>query len=103
MITKKELAARLAQRSIFNKAESFMAITKIFELMGEFLEDGEDINIGNFGRFFLYEHSARPVRNPKTQEDMILKPFKSPKFKASETLKKRVKKATEPNEPEPKK
>jgi len=40
----------------------------------------------------LYTHASRPVRNPKTQEEMVLKPYKSVKFKVSDKIKKHFKK-----------
>ena len=56
------------------------------------LEEEGEVSIVGFGKFFLYEHSARPVRNPKTQEEMLLKPYKSVKFKVSDKVKRHFKK-----------
>jgi nucleoid DNA-binding protein len=44
-----------------------------------------------FGKFYLYEHAERPVRNPKTQEEMTLKSYKSLRFKQSNVVKKLLK------------
>ena len=63
----------------------------LFEEIVEELESGGEVSIVGFGKFYLYQHSPRPVRNPKTQEEMILKPYKSVKFKVSDKLKKHFK------------
>jgi len=91
MINKKELAKRLARKTFLNQKESDMIVEELFDLMLEELEGGEEISIVGFGKFYLYEHAPRPVRNPKTQQEMILKPYKSLRFKASNVVKKALK------------
>lgn len=91
MINKKELAKKLARRTFLNQKESDLVVEELFDLLIEELKSGEEISIVGFGKFYLYEHQPRPVRNPKTQEEMVLKSYKSLRFKASNVVKKLLK------------
>ena len=91
MLNKKDLIRKLSKRTFLNNKESDMIVNELFDIMVEELRNGEDITIVGFGKFFLYEHQPRPVRNPKTQEEMLLKPYKSLKFKSSNTIKRLLK------------
>ena len=91
MINKKGLASKLAQKTCVTKKEATQIVDLLFEEIVEELENGGEVSIVGFGKFFLYHHNPRPVRNPKTQEEMILKPYKSVKFKVSDKLKKHFK------------
>lgn len=91
MINKKELARRLAKRTFLNQKESDMVVEELFDLILDELKAGEEISLVGFGKFYLYEHAPRPVRNPKTQEEMTLKSYKSLRFKASNVVKKLLK------------
>ena len=91
MANKKDLAKTLSRRTLLSQKESNQAVEIIFDSIIEALEDGEEVSIVGFGKFYLYQHKPRPVRNPKTQEEMMLKPYKSLKFKSSEKIKKYLK------------
>jgi nucleoid DNA-binding protein len=91
MINKRELAKKIAEKTLLSQKEALQVIDELVDsIIGGLEEDGE-VSIVGFGKFFLYEHSARPVRNPKTQEEMLLKPYKSVKFKVSDKIKKHFK------------
>ncbi len=87
MINKKELSKKLAKRTLLTQKEALQVVEGLFELITEELYDGEDVSIVGFGKFYLYEHAQRPVRNPKTQEPMILDSYKSLRFKTSDIVK----------------
>lgn len=91
MINKKELAKRISKKTLLTQKESldFLEVT-LSEIISS-LESEEEVALVGFGKFYLYEHAPRPVRNPKTQEEMILKSYKSVKFKVSEKIKKHFK------------
>ena len=74
MLNKKGLAKKLAKRTFLNQKEADMIVEELFEVMLEELKSGEEISIVGFGKFFLYEHAPRPVRNPipKTAPNPIL-------------------------------
>lgn len=54
------------------------------------LEQGEEVKLSNFGNFTLLNKAARPGRNPKTGDVVIIKPRRVVVFKPSSTLKKRI-------------
>lgn len=91
MINKKGLAAKIAQKTCITKREAIQVVDLLFEEIVEELEGNGEVSIVGFGKFYLYQHSPRPVRNPKTQEEMLLKPYKSVKFRVSDKLKKHFK------------
>jgi len=87
MVNKKELSKKLAKQTLLTQKESLQVVEKLFEIITEELCSGEDISVVGFGKFYLYEHSPRPVRNPKTQEPMLLDSYKSLRFKSSDIIK----------------
>lgn len=91
MINKKDIAKRLTETNLLTAKESGKIVEEIFQYIEESLLEGKDVSIVGFGKFFLYEHSPRPVRNPKTLEPMTLVPYKSIKFKLSDKLKRKFK------------
>jgi DNA-binding protein HU-beta len=91
MVNKKKLARELSKRTLLTQKEAGQVVDELFKLIVDELKGGEDVSIVGFGKFYLYEHSPRPVRNPKTQEEMTLEPYKSLKFKSSNVVKKLLK------------
>jgi nucleoid DNA-binding protein len=94
MVNKRELAKLVSKKSLLSQKESLQVVEALFESILESLEDSGEVSIVGFGKFYLYEHAPRPVRNPKTQEEMLLKPYKSVKFKVSDKVKKHFKDIT---------
>lgn len=87
-MNKKELARKISSKTLLSQKESLQVLDSIIDSVIEALESGDEVTLVGFGKFYLYEHSPRPVRNPKTQEEMNLKKFKSLKFKSSDKIKK---------------
>jgi nucleoid DNA-binding protein len=94
MINKRALANKLSKRTTLSQKEALIIVEELFGLMVEGLVDGDDISVVGFGKFYLYEHASRPVRNPKTQEPMLLKPYKSLRFKCSDIVKQLLKESS---------
>ncbi|HIK67409.1 MAG TPA: HU family DNA-binding protein [Flavobacteriales bacterium] len=91
MINKRELAKNISDKTLLSQKEALQVIDEMVRSIINGLEEDGEVSIVGFGKFFLYEHAARPVRNPKTQEEMMLKPYKSVKFKVSDKVKKHFK------------
>jgi DNA-binding protein HU-beta len=87
MVNKKKLATKLSKRTMLTQKEAVKVVEEIFNCVVEELVEGNDVSIVGFGKFYLYTHSPRPVRNPKTQEPMILDSYKSLRFKGSDKIK----------------
>ena len=94
MINKKELTKLVSKKTLLSQKEAAQVVKVLFETIVESLEEEGEVSIVGFGKFYLYEHAPRPVRNPKTQEEMILDPYKSVKFRVSNKLKKHFKERT---------
>lgn len=90
-MNKKALAKKLAQRTLLTQKEAVQVVEETLDIIVEELCQGEEVSLVGFGKFYLYEHKPRPVRNPKTQEKMQLKSYKSLRFKSSNVLKKLLK------------
>ncbi len=87
-MNKKDLARKISSKTLLSQKESLQVLDAIIDSVIEALEEGDEVSLVGFGKFYLYQHAPRPVRNPKTQEEMKLKNFKSLKFKSSDKIKK---------------
>ena len=73
-----------------------MTITKntliemFFESLKKNLEEGKDVKISGFGNFILREKNARPGRNPKTGEEVLIKERRVVTFKSGLKLKNKL-------------
>jgi len=90
-MNKKALARELSKRTLITQKESIQVVNELFDIILEEVAKDKEISIVGFGKFYSYEHAARPVRNPKTQEQMTLDPYKSLRFKTSNVVKKLLK------------
>ena len=88
MMNKKELAKRVASKTLLSQKESYQVLEAVIESIIEGLEEEGEVSIVGFGKYFLYTHASRPVRNPKTQEEMTLDSYQSVKFRVSDKIKK---------------
>ncbi len=91
MVNKKDLAKKVAAKTLLSQKEALQVIDELIDTIIESLEEDGEVSIVGFGKYYLYTHASRPVRNPKTQEEMALKPYKSVKFKVSDKIKKHFK------------
>lgn len=91
MINKKDLAKRVSSKTLLSQKEALQVIDAFIDSVVESLEEEGEVSLVGFGKYYLYTHSPRPVRNPKTQEEMTLKSYKSVKFRVSDKIKKHFK------------
>ncbi len=84
------MAEILSERHSLTKKESTEIITLIFDLIGESLSEGNSVDIKKFGKFTVKEYQARTGINPKTLESIEIPARKSPVFKASAALKRKL-------------
>jgi integration host factor subunit beta len=66
------------------------AVKEVFEMMSNALENGERIEIRDFGSFSLRYRSARGARNPKTGELVTTLSKYAIHFKPGKELRERV-------------
>ena len=89
-ITKNTLIEMLHDEVGLNKREAKEFIEMFFESLKKNLEDGNDINISGFGNFTLRDKNARPGRNPKTGEEVLIKERRVVTFKSGLKLKNKL-------------
>ena len=87
---KADLISALAGKSGIKKVEAQKVIDALIEIIGDELAKGEKIQIAGFGTFEVSERPAREGRNPRSGETLTIEASKSPRFKASKTLRDRM-------------
>ncbi len=90
-LNKKALVELVAEKLGKTKKETAMVIDTIFEEITNTLADGGKVDISGFGKFEVTERSSRTGINPATKEEIVIPASKSPKFRASKSLKEAVK------------
>jgi Bacterial nucleoid DNA-binding protein len=63
-------------------------VEKFTALVADLVKAGEEIPLGNLGKFVVVERAARKCRNPQTGETMDVPAKKAVKFKPATALKK---------------
>jgi len=89
-LTKAHIVEALFAQNIFTKTESAQIIDTLFELIKQFLQNGEDVLISGFGKFSAREKQARRGRNPQTGEPIMLPSGRVVTYKCSSVLRARM-------------
>ena len=89
-ITKAHLADSIHNQLGLHKNQSVKVLESILEIIKKTLENGEDVLITGFGKFYVKEKRKRRGRNPQTGEDLMLGSRKVVRFKCSGKLRERV-------------
>lgn len=89
-LTKQDLSERLFEELGMNKREAKELVEIFFEEIRVALEGNEDVKLSGFGNFDLRNKGERPGRNPKTGEEIPIKPRRVVTFKGGQKLKQRV-------------
>ncbi len=86
-LTKAELAELLYEQLGLNKREAKDFIEEFFELITQQVAQGQDVKISGFGNFQVRTKQARPGRNPRTGEPVMVGARRAVTFHASNSLK----------------
>ncbi len=86
-ITKKNIADQLVSVMGINNAQALDITNEFFEQIKSTLARGEEVKLSGFGNFNIREKAARPGRNPKTGEEVLISARKVATFKAGPKLK----------------
>jgi integration host factor subunit alpha len=92
-LTKAELAELLFEKVGLNKSEAKNIVETFFDEIRSSLERGEAVKLSGFGTFQLRDKAARPGRNPKTGEDVVITARRVVTFLASQKFKEMVEEA----------
>ena len=89
-LTKAELAELLYEQLGLNKREAKDFIEEFFELITQQVAQGQDVKISGFGNFQIRTKQARPGRNPRTGEPVMVEARRAVTFHASNSLKSEI-------------
>ncbi len=73
-------------KHLTTERDAKMAVYKTFEIMSDALRDNKKVVISNFGTFKVKDRMPRQMRNPKTNQRVMVGPRKSIRFKPSKKL-----------------
>lgn len=73
-----------------SKLDAQHLVDSFFHLLTESFIAGCDVKLSGFGNFCVRYKKARPGRNPKTGEEVLIEPRRVVTFRAGQKLKKRV-------------
>jgi len=89
-MNKLDLISELKTETNINKAEAARVVQIFFDHMAEAMARGERVEIRGLCSFFVKEYKSFIGRNPKTGENVTIKPKKLPFFKSGKERKERL-------------
>ena len=89
-MNKLELIEELRNKADLTKNEARNVVDLFFDEMSNALANGDRVEIRGFCSFYAREYEGYTGRNPKTGEQVNIKPKKLPFFKCGTELRKRV-------------
>ena len=89
-LTKAHIAKTIHDRLDFTNDRSAQLVDSLLEIIKETLENGEDILISGFGKFWVREKRERRGRNPQTGEDLMLGERRVVRFRCSPRLRDKI-------------
>jgi len=85
-VNSSDIAVELAEETGISKVISKAYTQKLFDIILKHLEDGEEVNIKNFGKFKFEITAPRVGRNVHTGQPVQIKAKHKIKFTMSRTL-----------------
>ena len=89
-MTKLDIVNKVSDMTGLTKVETELVLEGIIKSIKLSLANGERVDIRGLGSFVIKERNAREVRNPATNEKILLDKQFIPSFKVSKLLKKYV-------------
>ena len=86
-MNKSELIQKLAEQCNLSTDDAKLCVDIFVDQMRKALLDGNRIEIRGFGSFKMKEYEGYTGRNPKTGEQVQVKPKRMPFFRAGKELK----------------
>jgi len=91
-LIKTQLLDSIHEQVDLPKTKSAQVVDSLLEIIKKTLEDGEDVLISGFGKFYVKDKRRRRGRNPHTGEDLILAERRVVRFRCSERLRDKINK-----------
>jgi len=88
-LTKKDIVEQVAKAG-FTKKKSVEMVENLLDIIKTTLENGENILISGFGKFYVKDKRKRRGRNPHTGDDLLLGERKVVTFKCSSVLRHKI-------------
>lgn len=92
MKSKRDIYIAMKNDLNFTEPRAKEAFEYIFDKIGEYLSEGEKVQLRGFGNFEVRIRAERKGRNPQTGEAIIIQSIKAPVFKSGTALKELVNK-----------
>jgi len=89
-LKKADLVHSMHNQVDLSKTRSAQVIDSLLEILKKTLENGEDVLISGFGKFYVKDKRGRRGRNPQTGNDMMLGERRVVRFMCSPVLKGKV-------------
>ena len=89
-LTKAEIVDQILNNVELSQQEAKDFVDAFYEEIAYSLEQGQDVKLSGFGNFTLHDKSARPGRNPKTGEEVLIAPRRVVTFKSGQKMKSEI-------------
>ena len=89
-LTRMDLSEAVFREVGLSRNDSAQLVESVLAHMSDALVAGEQVKISSFGTFSVREKGARVGRNPKTGEEVPIKPRRVLTFRPSHLMKDRV-------------
>jgi integration host factor subunit alpha len=95
-MTRAQLSESVYQEVGLSRNESAELVESVLDAISDTLVRGEPVKISSFGSFSVRQKGERKGRNPKTGEEVPIKPRRVLVFRASNVLKQRINRSLNP-------
>ena len=89
-VTRAQLSEAVYQEVGLSRNDSAQLVVTVLREVSDALSRGETVKISSFGSFFVRQKGQRIGRNPKTGDEVPIRPRRVLVFRASHVLKDRV-------------
>lgn len=96
-VTRAQLSEAVYQEVGLSRNESADLVEGVLKEISDTLVRGESVKISSFGSFSVRQKGERKGRNPKTGEEVPIKPRRVLVFRASNVLKQRINSSLNPS------
>ena len=89
-LSKDVMTSKISAKLGLNKVKAKQFVEYLFAEIANSLVSGREVKLFGFGNFNLRDKGTRPGRNPKTGEEVAIKPRRVVTFRAGQSLKELV-------------
>lgn len=89
-LIKTQLVDSIRKQVRLPKTKSAQVVDSLLEIIKKTLENGEDVLISGFGKFYVKDKRKRSGRNPQTGNDLMLDERRVVTFKCSGRLREKI-------------